>query len=43
MSENPKKDKDEAEMNNNAKEKQLTQMWEDRIAQQEEESGKKII
>jgi hypothetical protein len=29
-------------MNNNAKEKQLAQMWEDRIAQQEEESRKKI-
>jgi WD40 repeat protein len=43
LSENRKKEKDEAEMNNNAKEKQLIQNWEDRIAAQEEETGKKII
>jgi hypothetical protein len=43
LSENRKKEKDEAEMNNNAKEKQMTQDWEDRIAAQEEDFGKKII
>jgi hypothetical protein len=42
LSENRKKEKDEAEMNNNAKERQLTQEWEDKIAIQEEETGAKI-
>jgi WD40 repeat protein len=43
LTENRKKEKDEAEMNNNAKERQLIKFWEDRIAAQEDENGKKII
>jgi hypothetical protein len=43
LTENRKKEKDEAEMNNNAKERQLTKEWEDRIAAQEDETGKKVI
>jgi septal ring factor EnvC (AmiA/AmiB activator) len=43
LSENRRKEKDEAEMNNNAREKQLTKEWEDRVATQEEEFGKRIF